>query len=329
MSSQNRYDVSLPLSFHEQRKAATLLAEQYSSVLTASPTTFPDRKDVALCNATGGAVAVPLPTGDAETIGLVFAAVKIASDVSGNAVSLVCPAGQTFPGGATSISTTSSGGRVAARWNGLHWQNVSPGSSGGSLPPPGAAGEVLRSNGGAWASSALAQSDVTGLPAALAAKAAIDSPNLTGTPTAPTQAANNNSTRIATTAYADAAVGVEAAARAAADTLLAPLASPSFTGNPTAPSQSTGNSSTRLATTAFVQGEFSARRFRAVFGNNVDTAYTITHNLNSEVIAQVTLLADGSFPAPNIYLQHIDPNTILVTGLSPPGVDSLKINVFA
>jgi hypothetical protein len=48
------------------------------------------------------------------------------------------------------------------------------------------------------------------------------------------------------------AVSGEAAARLAADALLAPKASPALTGNPTAPTQSTSNNSTRLATTAFV-----------------------------------------------------------------------------
>lgn len=51
-------------------------------------------------------------------------------------------------------------------------------------------------------------------------KADLASPALTGNPTAPTQSAGNNSTRLATTAYTDAAVAVEAATRGAADTTL-------------------------------------------------------------------------------------------------------------
>jgi hypothetical protein len=47
--------------------------------------------------------------------------------------------------------------------------------------------------------------DVTGLPAALDAKAALASPALTGTPTAPTATAGTNTTQLATTAYALAA----------------------------------------------------------------------------------------------------------------------------
>lgn len=51
-----------------------------------------------------------------------------------------------------------------------------------------------------------ATSDVTGLDAALAAKAPLASPTLTGTPTAPTATEGNSSTQIATTAFVAAAV---------------------------------------------------------------------------------------------------------------------------
>ena len=51
----------------------------------------------------------------------------------------------------------------------------------------------------------LAQSQVTNLTTDLAAKADLASPALTGNPTAPTQTAGNNSTRLATTAYVDTA----------------------------------------------------------------------------------------------------------------------------
>lgn len=49
--------------------------------------------------------------------------------------------------------------------------------------------------------------DVTGLQTVLEAKAPLTSPALTGTPTAPTQTAGDNSTKIATTEYVDVAVG--------------------------------------------------------------------------------------------------------------------------
>ena len=56
-----------------------------------------------------------------------------------------------------------------------------------------------------------AQADVTGLPADLAAKAPLASPALTGNPTAPTQTAGTNNTRVATTAYADTAANAKVA----------------------------------------------------------------------------------------------------------------------
>ncbi len=64
------------------------------------------------------------------------------------------------------------------------------------------------------------ESDVTGLVADLALKAPLASPGLTGSPTAPTKSALDNSTKIATTAYADAAVGVEKTRALAAEALV-------------------------------------------------------------------------------------------------------------
>ena len=82
--------------------------------------------------------------------------------------------------------------------------------------------------------------------------APINSPALTGTPTAPTASpATTNNTQIATTAFTQAAI-------TAALALYAPLASPIFSGNPTAPTPSTSDSSLKLATTAFVKNAIAA-----------------------------------------------------------------------
>jgi len=68
------------------------------------------------------------------------------------------------------------------------------------------------------------------------------SPTFTGTPTAPTQTAGNNSTLLATTSFVTTA-----------NNLKANLASPTFTGTPRAPTQTAGNNSTLLATTAYTR----------------------------------------------------------------------------
>ena len=96
-------------------------------------------------------------------------------------------------------------------------------------------------DGDVSASAAIAQSKINGLTAALALLAPLASPALTGNPTAPTQTAGNNSTRIATTAYADAIAALKAN-----------LASPTFTGTPAAPTAAAATNTTQLATTAFV-----------------------------------------------------------------------------
>lgn len=70
---------------------------------------------------------------------------------------------------------------------------------------------------------AIAQSDVSGLVAALAAKAPLESPALIGTPTAPTASGGTNSTQIATTAYVVAAIAALTSAIAGKQALDADL----------------------------------------------------------------------------------------------------------
>ncbi len=81
---------------------------------------------------------------------------------------------------------------------------------------------------------------------------------LTGSPTAPTQSAGDNSTKLATTAYADGAVATLSGSVSTALAAKAPLASPALTGDPTAPTQSQADSSTKLATTGYVRAAISA-----------------------------------------------------------------------
>ena len=111
------------------------------------------------------------------------------------------------------------------------------------------------------------QTSINSINATLLTLAPLASPALTGTPTAPTALANNNTTQIATTAYVDASALVlstdynskisnEVTARnsaiATATSTLANISSPTFTGTPTAPTATSGDNSTKLATTAFV-----------------------------------------------------------------------------
>ena len=105
---------------------------------------------------------------------------------------------------------------------------------------------------------------------ALNLKAPIDSPALTGTPTAPAPAESSDSTRIATTAWVRTLAtnlgandlrasnnlsDVDSASAARTNLGAAPLASPVFTGDPRSVTPATGDNDTSIATTAFVKNQ--------------------------------------------------------------------------
>ncbi|EMV6138343.1 phage tail protein [Escherichia coli] len=109
-----------------------------------------------------------------------------------------------------------------------------------------------------------------------------ESPTFTGTPKAPTPAAGNNTTQLATPAFVQAALtALINGAPATLDTLKeiavainndpkfsttinnalalkAPLSSPAFTGTPTAPTAAQSVNNTQIATTAFVKSAIAA-----------------------------------------------------------------------
>ncbi|MFJ4154185.1 phage tail protein [Pseudomonas sp. NPDC089752] len=121
----------------------------------------------------------------------------------------------------------------------------------------------------------------TQVDSALALKAPLASPTLTGVPTAPTANAGNSSAQLANTAFVMTAVAnLVAAAPGALDTLnelaaalgndpnfattmtnelakKAALASPTFTGDPKAPTAAANDNDTTIATTAFVRSAMS------------------------------------------------------------------------
>lgn len=141
------------------------------------------------------------------------------------------------------------------------------------------------------------------------------SPTFTGTPKAPTAAAGNNTTQIATTAFVQAAlIALVNGAPATLDTLKeiaaainndpnfsttinnalalkAPLASPALTGTPTAPTAAQTVNNTQIATTAFVKSALAAlvgsspaaldtlNELAAALGNDPNFATTMTNAL--------------------------------------------------
>lgn len=106
-------------------------------------------------------------------------------------------------------------------------------------------------------------------------RAPLDSPNLTGVPTAPTAAAGTSTSQIATTSYVvgmaansnplmDGAVSIGSSTRYArqdhvhpTDTSRAAVNSPALTGVPTAPTAALNTNTAQIATTAFVLNQAS------------------------------------------------------------------------
>ncbi|HDV3072147.1 TPA: tail fiber protein [Escherichia coli] len=198
-------------------------------------------------------------------------------------------------------------------------------------------------------------------------KAPIESPSLTGTPTAPTAAQGANSTQIANTAFVKAAITAlingapgtldtlkEIAAAINNDpnfsttinnalALKAPLASPALTGIPTAPTAAQGTNNTQIATTAYVRAAISAlvgsspealdtlNELAAALGNDPNFATTMTNALAGKQPLDATLtalagLATGANKLP--YFTGTD--TVSQTDLTSVGRDILaKTSVLA
>jgi hypothetical protein len=163
------------------------------------------------------------------------------------------------------------------------------------------------------ASAGIAQSKISGLTTDLSNKLAsttaastyapLASPALTGVPTAPTAAANTNSTQVATTAFVGTAVAdLVASAPAALNTLnelatalgndasfsttvtnaialKSPLASPTFTGTLTAPAiTATGLITASASGVAFTDGTQTKEGVpsRTVIGTTISAAYNLS-----------------------------------------------------
>lgn len=174
----------------------------------------------------------------------------------------------------------------------------------------------------------IAESDVTGLVADLAAKAPLASPALTGAPTAPTAANATSTTQVATTAFvhnvaptlpiAESDVTGLVADLAAKATLpiaesdvtglvadlatKAPLASPALTGTPTVPTASVGTNTTQAASTAFVLANSGG-------GVTLPIAESDVTNLVTDLAAKAPLASPALTGVPTVPTASVGTNT--------------------
>lgn len=121
----------------------------------------------------------------------------------------------------------------------------------------------------------------TVLAASINTKAPLNSPNLFGNPTAPTQPTQDTSTKLATTQFVSNSLTPYATTASvnSALVLYATKDSPALTGNVTAPTPTLGSNSTSVATTAFVQQTLNKTVARQIVGS-----FTTTGSQNSFTI---------------------------------------------
>lgn len=166
-------------------------------------------------------------------------------------------------------------------------------------------------------------------------KAPLNSPALTGNPTATTQNTSDNSTRIATTAFVKSQSYLTTAT---ASSTYAPLASPTFTEVPAAPTAALGTNTTQIATTAFANSSVSTHSalttgVHGVSGNVVGTTDTQTltnktingsNNTFSNIPASAVVGLSTDYVTLNT-AQTVSNKSILVGFSSPSGSYTLAL----
>lgn len=180
----------------------------------------------------------------------------------------------------------------------------------------------------------LVEGDIANLTSDLALKAPLANPTLTGTPAAPSAAADTNTTQIATTAFVigqagdtnpvingTAAPGTSKKYSRAdhvhpTDTTRAALASPVFTGDPQAPTPAVDDNDTSIATTAFVNGQnkitINAQTGTSYAILSTDNGKLITFSNASDIAASIA--AASGFPTGwYVRLKNIGASTVILT----------------
>lgn len=198
--------------------------------------------------------------------------------------------------------------------NPLDYVVICQGSTNGAdgQPIPGT-GTVTRTTvsslgGGGGGGSVLsvvgATGDVTAAQLTAGGMAALNSPVLTGNPLATTQSPGDSSTRIATTAFVNAAVAaatsgvISVNAKTGVVVLgvadiagAAPLSSPNLTGIPLAVTASAGTNSTQIATTAYADTAVAAE---ATLRTNADNLLAPKNSPNLSGVPIAPTAANGT-----------------------------------
>jgi len=118
--------------------------------------------------------------------------------------------------------------------------------------------------------------------------------------TAATQAANDNTAKVATTAFVMTEIGDYLTTSTAASTY-APIASPTLTGTPAAPTAAADTNTTQIATTAYVQTELGALSSDSITDADANTKIQVEESADENIIRfdtagteRMSIAADGT-----------------------------------
>jgi hypothetical protein len=85
-----------------------------------------------------------------------------------------------------------------------------------------------------------------------------------------------------------------------------------------------GTDNTRAVTPAGLAAAGLPKKYSTTFGDNVESQYTITHNLNTRDVQVTVYEAASPYGEVNLQVEHTTVNTVVVTAAGPVGTNELR-----
>lgn len=88
-----------------------------------------------------------------------------------------------------------------------------------------------------------------------------------------------------------------------------------------------GSDNTRAVTPAGLAAAGLPKKYSATFGDNTESQYTITHNLNTRDVQVAVYEAASPYGEVNLQVEHATVNTVVLTAAGPVGTNELRVVV--